>query len=948
MRGTRGTTRQFPRALLGAAILVGLGVPVEAQPLNDYCGTATVITGASFADTIDTQPAASGQELYSPCACPQKSHDVWYAFTPSENSTVAVNSFNSTYAAEFDAYAGDCTNARFLACGTSHSRPFTFSACVGRSYLIEVSEICGSVVRGGGTLVFNFSTTAGVPDPDRDGLDDCADNCIQLYNPDQRDSDGDGFGDVCDNCPSVPNLDQRDTDGDGFGDACDSCPGPGPTDLDGDGVCDPRDNCRTVPNPSQTDTDFDGVGDACDPCVGSPNEDADGDGVCDSGDNCVLLANRGQADGDRDGVGDACDNCPTVPNPGQGDRNRDGIGDACDHDDDGILDPVDNCFTIPNHDQVDADGDGVGNACDCGFPNTHCIGYVFINDQTVPNAVSGFDVLADGRLTPMQGSPFPTGGRGGSTTFRGIASVILPGGARLYASNSGDSTVSGFDIGPRGVLAPISGSPFPTSGVNLYSASWPLALDPSGRCLFTSGGPIDSFSINPDGSLRRVESNRPFVPLDDMIISRDGRFLVTTFRDLDTIGVVPVADDCTLDLPFSFFFRALRGGAPIGSLAFDRTGGRLFTGLFIRGELAVDSYTFTEGVPSAVPGAPFAFPVMPPFIDGFTQFLVAHPLEDTLFTTNYLDTPFVSHGVMPLTIASDGRLTPVPGYPFMIPGADFTNGMVMDPAGRFLFVASYPSSISALAVAPGGRLTPVPGTPFPARSAGFLPSLTFVPRPRDASVCYVARSRHVGAIRTVALANRFEAGSVHVLTPRHLCRPADTNGTGIVDAATYLESYRVRPLTPHARRAAVQLSTRFGQVTVDTVRPDLMLVPTAASPSAPPSPLDPRVAGVDRYECYKVRSTDAGPTTSQTIAVTDDSTASPVLLDTARPRHLCLPVNQDGDGFWNPNASLVCYAVPATAAASAARPTYVDNEFGPDLIVARRRSEFCVPAVTPD
>ena len=116
------------------------------------------------------------------------------------------------------------------------------------------------------------------------------------------DADGDGVDDTADNCPLVANPNQEDADGNGVGDACEH-------DADGDGWEDSLDNCPAVANAAQTDTDSDGLGDACD--------------------NCPAVANSTQADADGDGVGDACDNCPAVANSTQADADGDGVGDAC-------------------------------------------------------------------------------------------------------------------------------------------------------------------------------------------------------------------------------------------------------------------------------------------------------------------------------------------------------------------------------------------------------------------------------------------------------------------------------------------------------------------------------------------------------------------------------------------------------------------------------------------
>ena len=62
-------------------------------------------------------------------------------------------------------------------------------------------------------------------------------------------------------------------------------------------------------------------------------------------------------------------------------------------------------------------------------------------------------------------------------------------------------------------------------------------------------------------------------------------------------------------------------------------------------------------------------------------------------------------------IGSDGGLTSVPGSPFAA-GSD-PHKMVVDPAGRFAYVANEASkNVSAYGIGPNGGLTPIPGSPF--------------------------------------------------------------------------------------------------------------------------------------------------------------------------------------------------------------------------------------------
>jgi len=94
--------------------------------------------------------------------------------------------------------------------------------------------------------------------------------------------------------------------------------------------------------------------------------------------------------------------------------------------------------------------------------------YVYVNNQDVANSISGFAVSSTGSLSPVPGSPYLTGGIGSTTTCIGLDRITISAPQNLlFVSNSGDQTISVFQIDPAsGSLTAAAGSPVP-SGLTL-------------------------------------------------------------------------------------------------------------------------------------------------------------------------------------------------------------------------------------------------------------------------------------------------------------------------------------------------------------------------------------------------------------------------------------------------------------------------------------------------
>ena len=197
--------------------------------------------------------------------------------------------------------------------------------------------------------------------------------------------------------------------------------------------------------------------------------------------------------------------------------------------------------------------------------------------------------------------------------------------------------------------------------------------------------------------------------------------------------------------------------------------------------------------------------------------------------------------------------------------------------------------------------------------------------------------------RDVTLADQFETGTFEVKKLKALYNPVDKNGEGIADPDTHLVGYEIKrdkSEPDHVKQVNIQVEDQFGTLTVDTVKPDRLLVPSAKSVTGPVGEL-PVPLNSDHFKCYRVEITEGTPEfVSLQVALEDQFTAQRV-FEVDEPTRLCNPVDKNGEGMMDPDTHLMCYDVRRVDIAN----IHVNNQFGPLQVATKKeKKEICVPA----
>jgi 6-phosphogluconolactonase len=326
--------------------------------------------------------------------------------------------------------------------------------------------------------------------------------------------------------------------------------------------------------------------------------------------------------------------------------------------------------------------------------------FAYVADQGSGKILGYVLNSANGKLTPIAGSPFSTG-KSGSTSV-----AVDPAGRFLYATNqfAGDNDVSGFRIDcDSGRLTPIQGSPFAAG-----SAPTAVAIDPSGRFAYVANrgsNNVSAYTIDEKSGRLSPVTGSPFAAgtfPSAIAVDPLGKFVYVANKSSNNVsgyainsstgGLTPLPgspyaaqnspSSVAVDPNDRWVYVANQGSDDISGYFLDSTTGALsplFTSPLAAGAGGVNSVT-------------------------------VDPNGQYLFLAGYGGLFVYSINQFPLS----GQLTQISGSPF---GGGNPNFVAADYTGTFLYAANRSSNdISAYKIGSSATLTPTPGSPFTAVS----------------------------------------------------------------------------------------------------------------------------------------------------------------------------------------------------------------------------------------
>lgn len=318
------------------------------------------------------------------------------------------------------------------------------------------------------------------------------------------------------------------------------------------------------------------------------------------------------------------------------------------------------------------------------------------------NAADGFDAITVMSFDPATGALAQLGTSSMGVPFAGFGGcanslVVHEPTRRLFAT--GTTGVAVFAIDPAtGMLTPVAGSPFPTGSTSGNG----IDIDAAAHRLWrVNAGNLAVFDIAPTGALTAVPGS-PFVAtpgVDILATSRDGTFVYANTESNVFHAFSVTANGALTPLPGSPYMTA---GF---SFSITRRPAREQFYITVGQTLQVWQAATGTGVPSQIPGSPFAFTVP----SGTPHFVAFTPDGSRA----YIGTHSAPH-LVGMNINAAGAASVIPGSPWTFTGTigNFSCMAVARETNHLIVADDGGKRVAVFALGADGKPTHVPGSPF--------------------------------------------------------------------------------------------------------------------------------------------------------------------------------------------------------------------------------------------
>lgn len=244
------------------------------------------------------------------------------------------------------------------------------------------------------------------------------------------------------------------------------------------------------------------------------------------------------------------------------------------------------------------------------------------------------------------------------------------------------------------------------------------------------------------------------------------------------------------------------------------------------------------------------------------------------------------------------------------------------------------------------------GIPFLAPSSSLVTEAGAQSPPLDEFQCYqskIASGQPPFVPVFVETADMFGDWHFSVAKPAELCNPASYEGSdpSAPSHTEHLESYKLKrsPGTAKFPKTLNQIVVdRFGTLSIDLLKPERLLVPSAKSLLSSPAALTSPVT--DHFTCYKAKtSAGTGKFTPVMASVVADQFGA-LSVNVMKPRRLCVATdkNDEEPGAELHGEHLLCYQVKLQSMFTPIR-AYTANQFGTETLDVRKAFDLCVRAL---